>query len=92
MEQNWQRILAARQEVILAARTYEAETRQFENGLRTSTDVRDAAADLADAQSREIRALTDYQNTLIDIAFATGTLLGHGRVIWEPLDAEDDNG
>ncbi len=92
MQQDWQRILAARQEVILAGKTYEAETRQFNNGIRTSTDVRDAAADLADAQSREIRALTDYQNTLVDIAFATGTLLGHGRIIWEPLDDQHNDG
>lgn len=84
LEQNWQRILAARQETILAAQTYEAERRQFELGLRTSTDVLDAATRLADAQSREIIALADYQISLVDIAFATGTLLGHSRVRFEP--------
>ncbi len=90
LEQNWQRILAARQEVILAGRTYDAEQRQFDVGIRTSTDVLDAATNLADAQSREIRALTDYQISQIDLAFATGTLLGSARVRWEPIDANDD--
>ena len=85
LEQDWQRILAARQEVKLAGVTYEAEKRQFEVGLRTSTDVLQAAARVADAQSREIRALTAYEISQIDIAFATGTLIGRGRVIWEPV-------
>ncbi len=86
LQQNWQRILAARQEVILAGRTYEAEQRQFDVGNRTSTDVLDAATNLADAQSREINALTDYQVSQVDIAYATGTLLGKDRIRWEPSD------
>ena len=89
LRQNWQRILAARQESILSRRTYEAEQRQFEVGVRTSTDVLDAAASLADAQSREIRAITDYQISQVDIAFATGTLLGHDKVRWEAVDVDE---
>lgn len=88
LEQNWQRILAARQEAILAGRTYQAEQRQFELARRTSTDVLWAAERLASAQSREIQALVDYQISRVDIAFATGTLLGHGRVRWEPIKAK----
>jgi len=84
LEENWQRILAARQETILAGRTYEAEKRQFEVGLRTSTDVLDAAARLGDGQSREIRALAAYEIAQVNIAFATGTLLGESRLIWNP--------
>lgn len=87
LDQNWQRILAARQESILAGRTLEGEQRQFDVGLRTSTDVLDAAARLADAQSNEILALADYQIAQIDIAFATGTLLGSTHVVWEPATA-----
>jgi outer membrane protein len=87
LNQEWQRILAARQAAILAGRTYEAERRQFEVGIRTSTDVLDAAARLADAQSSEVRAVTDYEIARVDIAFGTGTLLGHGRVQWTPTDA-----
>ncbi|UCE58622.1 MAG: TolC family protein [Phycisphaerales bacterium] len=84
LEQNWQRILAARQEVILAGRTYEAEKRQFEVGLRTSTEVLEAAARIAGAQSREIHALAAYEISQIDIAYACGTLLGQEGVIWQP--------
>ncbi len=82
----WQRILAARQSVILAARTLEGEQRQFDAGARTSTDVLDAAARLADEQTSEIRALSDYQIAQVDLAFATGTLLGATKVDWHPFD------
>lgn len=82
----WQRILATRQATILAARTLRAEQNQFEVGARTSTDVLDAATRLADAQSLEITALTDYQISQVDLAFATVTLLGAMKVDWDPRD------
>ncbi len=89
LAQSWQRILAARLETILAARTLAGEERQFDVGLRTSTDVLDASASLADAQSREVNALASYQISLIDIAFATGTSLGAARIRWEPFSMSE---
>lgn len=86
LDAAWQRILAARQSVILAGRTLEGEQRQFDAGGRTSTDVLDAAARLADAQTSEVTALADYQISLVDLAFATGTLLGEGKIEWSPRD------
>jgi outer membrane protein len=85
VETNWQRILAARQNTILQNRLYEAEKRQFEVGLRTSTDVLDAQTKFADAQSSEITALAEYQIALVDLAYATGTILGADRIQWEPI-------
>ncbi len=90
VEANWQRILAARQTTIVNARVYEAEQRQFEIGLRTSTDVLDAQIKFADAQSAEIRALAEYQIALVDLAYATGTILGAARIHWEPIVPETD--
>jgi outer membrane protein TolC len=87
LEVNYQRILASRSRVILAGRTLDAEIRQFNQGLRTSTDVLDAQTRLANAQLSEISAVTDYQITQIDIAYATGTVLGTSRVIWQPTPA-----
>ena len=40
---------------------YQAEKRQYELGLATSTDVLEAQTSLADAQRVEILALTEYQ-------------------------------
>ncbi len=84
--QNWQRILASRQDVLFAARTYQAERKQFEQGVRTSTDVLLAAGRLATAQLREVRALIDYQIGQVNIALSTGTLLGQAGVQWQPMD------
>lgn len=85
LESNWQRILAARQNTILQERLYQAEIRYFENGMSTSTDVLIAQTDFADAQSTEINALAEYQIALVDLAYATGTLLGAAQVEWEPI-------
>lgn len=83
LDAAWQRILAARQSVVLNTRALQGEQRQFDVGASTSTDVLDAAARLADAQLAEVRALTDYQIAQVDIAFASGTLLGASKVSWE---------
>ena len=88
LETNWQRILAARQSTLLEARLYEAEVHQFENGLTTSTDVREAQANLTNAQSTEINAIAEYQIALVDLAYATGTLLGAAQVEWELAGTE----
>ena len=85
LENAWRRILAARLDTALAGRTYEAEKRQFDVGLRTSIDVLNAAARLGDAQSREVRALATWQISLVDLAFATGTQLGQARIDWSEV-------
>jgi outer membrane protein TolC len=84
LEANWQRIMATRQTTILNDELYQAEKRQFELGMVTSTDVLDAQTSLAEAQRAEISAIADYQISLIDLAYATGTLLGAAKVQWEP--------
>jgi outer membrane protein TolC len=91
IEANWQQILAARQTALLNGRLYEAERRQFEQGLRTSTDVLDAQIRFANAQSNEIAALANYQISLVDVAVATGTLLGSAKIRWEPIIPPTDS-
>jgi outer membrane protein len=85
VEANWQRILASRQSAILDGRLLDAEKRQFELGLVTSTDVLQVQTNFANAQSSEIQALAEYQIAMVDLAFATGTLLGAAKVQWEPI-------
>jgi outer membrane protein TolC len=80
VDQDWQRILAARQQVLIAGINYEAELKQFNEGLRTMTEVLEALTRLGEAQIKEIRAISDYQTALIDTAFATGTLLGYSKI------------
>ena len=83
VEANWQRILAGRQNTLLQSQLYEAELRQFELGLRTSTDVLETQTRLAEAQRAEIAALTEYQLSLVDAAYATGTLMGAAKIDFE---------
>ena len=82
---DWERIVAARQRVVLNARTYDAEVRQFNLGLRTSTDVLIAQTDLEDARLAEVSAVSDYQIAQVDLAFATGTILGAAHVDWQAV-------
>ena len=84
LDASWQQIMAAQKRVILAARVVDAETRQFTQGVRTSTDVLNAQASLADAQTAEVTAVAEYQISQVDIAFATGMLLGASKVAWQP--------
>jgi len=85
LETNWQRVTANRQRTVLAGRNMKAEERRFELGLGTSTDVLDAQTRLGAAQSAGINSLAEYQIALVDLAYATGTLLGAARIEWEPI-------
>lgn len=85
----WQRLSASRQSVVLNTRAFKAEQRQFGVGRSTSTDVLDASARLAVARLEEVSALVDYQVAKVDLAFATGTLLGFARVDWTPDQPEE---
>jgi outer membrane protein len=84
----WQSILATRQSTILSTRTLQAEQRQFDVGQSTSTQVLDAATRLAESQLAEIRAIVDYQLAQVELATATGTMLGASSVEWQPRAAD----
>ena len=49
-------------------------------------EVFEALGELGEAQLREIAAVVEYQVSLIDLAFATGTLLGYSDVDIAPID------
>jgi outer membrane protein len=85
LEQNWRRILAAEQGVGQALREYQVEQSQFQLGQRTSREVLNAAERLGYAQLRRIYALADYEIAQVRLAEATGTLLGHGQILLEPV-------
>ena len=85
-ETAWQRVLAGRQRQILAERELQAEQRQFELGLITSVDVLDTQRRFGQAQSAHSTALADYQIAQVDLAYATGTILGAAKIQWQPAD------
>tara|TARA_R110000868_G_scaffold119469_2_gene316975 strand:- start:311145 stop:312896 length:1752 start_codon:yes stop_codon:yes gene_type:complete len=93
LQSTWHRILASRDSVLLNARLLAAEKRQFDVGRSTSTIVLDADTNLANARLAEIRAIVDYQIAQIDLAVASGTLLGQAKVEWntDPKILSDKN-
>ena len=90
LEGSWRRILAAEQGVTAAYRDYKVEESQFQLGLSTSTDVLYSATGLADAQLRKIYAFADYEIAQINLARATGTLLGHEQIQIVPADTDSN--
>ncbi|GJM24542.1 MAG: hypothetical protein DHS20C16_09570 [Phycisphaerae bacterium] len=92
LDQNWQRILAARQNVVVSGVNYEAELKQFEEGLRTMREVLEVLSQLGDAQLREMRAIVAYQIAQVDLAFATGTLLGYAGMGFDPIPFAGQSG
>jgi len=85
LEASWNGILVSRQATLEYDEQYRAEKSQFELGMVTSRDVLDAQTKLADARKDEIAAIATYQISLLDLAYATGTLLGAAKVQWEPV-------
>ncbi|HEX8913610.1 MAG TPA: TolC family protein [Humisphaera sp.] len=85
LQLTFQRIVAAGERVRLARRVFDGEYRQYLQGRRTSNDVFDALTRLADAQQSEIAAVAEYQISQVDLAFATGMVLGRSKVAWEPV-------
>ena len=79
---TWQRILAADVTAELEAKNYLAEQGQYQLGLRNSTEVLFAEERLADANVAYVNAVLDSQIARIDLAFATGMLLGASRITW----------
>jgi outer membrane protein len=91
LEGSWRRILAAEQGVTAAYRDYKVEESQFQLGLSTSTNVLYSATGLADAQLRKIYAFADYEIAQINLARATGTLLGHEQIQIASADTDSNN-
>ncbi|QOV91020.1 TolC family protein [Humisphaera borealis] len=89
LEAAWQRILSSRKRVLLAARVLDGEQRQYDLGRRTSTEVLDAQTRLANARQDEIAAVAEYQIAQVDIAFATGMVLGQSQIAWQPTISRD---
>ena len=56
-------------------KSLEAERKRFENGMSTSFQVLQIQEDLAEAQSTEVRAVTNFRSRLVDYYLSLGTLL-----------------
>ncbi len=82
IEATWQRIKAAELSVVYQKLNYRGERGEYKLGLRTSTEVLEAEDLWANSKIDRISAIVDYQVAQIDLAFATGMLLGASGVSW----------
>jgi outer membrane protein TolC len=75
VEANAKRIQTTRRARELAAENLRGQERRFEVGLVTQKDVIDFQSRLLDAEAGELRAVTDYNNSISRLGLAEGTLL-----------------
>jgi len=66
LQSNSERVQAARVARELAEKRLEAENSKFEVGMSTNYFVVQAQRDLADAQNTELRAVADYNKSLVE--------------------------
>ncbi len=86
VEQGWRRVAVNALSTVAARQTYEGEAKLNQAGERTSVDVFLVLSNLANAQANEVLAIRDFQIAKVDLAEATGTVLGFARIQWDPAD------
>ena len=78
MQTNQKRVQSARASRELQEKRLEAEEKKFAAGMSTSFFVFQAQRDLAQARTNEIRAISDYNKSLVDFEAVQQVPLGGG--------------
>ena len=76
VQTNSKRVASARAARQLAERRLEAEEKKFAAGIQTSFFVFQAQRDLAQARTNEVRAVSDYNKSLVDLEAVQDAPLG----------------
>ena len=80
LETNYRRVVAYRAARELALETLTAEEKKLQVGFSTNYQVLQYQRDLANARSRELRAIIDYNLSLAALERATGTILQKNNI------------
>lgn len=78
VQTNQKRVEATRSSRQLAERRLEAEEKKFQAGMSTPFFVFQAQRDLSQARANELRAITDYNRSLVDFETVQEAPLGGG--------------
>jgi outer membrane protein TolC len=78
VQTNQKRVEATRASRQLAERRLEAEEKKFQAGMSTSFFVFQAQRDLSQARANELRAVTDYNRSIVDFETVQEAPLGGG--------------
>ena len=90
VEANFKRIQTTRLSRQLAEENLRAQEKRYQVGLVTQKDVIDFQSKSLDAQGAELRAITDYNNSLSGLRLAEGSLLDYYNVTVEGPRKEGD--
>ncbi len=80
IQTNIKRVKATRISYKLAEEKLKAEEKKFEVGLSTSFKVLEFQKDLIDAQSKEIKAIIDYNKSIVQLHKVAGITLEKNNV------------
>jgi outer membrane protein TolC len=78
VQTNQQRVQSTRASRLLAERKLEAEQRKFQAGTSTSFFVIQAQRDLSQARNNELRAVLDYNQSVVDFETVQEVPIGGG--------------
>jgi outer membrane protein TolC len=81
IETHQRRLATARQATELSREQLAGETQRFEEGLSTNFEVLRYQRDLAEAEVRELRALIDAQQAILDLQNAMYTLVEANDIV-----------
>jgi outer membrane protein len=85
VQTNHKRVEATRASRQLAERRLEAEEKKFQAGMSTSFFVFQAQRDLSQARANELRAVTDYNRSIVDFETVQEAPLAGGGSIAVPI-------
>ncbi|MBU4330885.1 MAG: TolC family protein, partial [Acidobacteria bacterium] len=80
LETHYRRVVAYRAARELAEETLAGEEKKLQVGFSTNYQVLQYQRDLANARSRELRAIIDYNLSLAALERATGTILQKNNI------------
>jgi outer membrane protein TolC len=86
VQQNRAAVEAAQAAVALARESLDAEQKKYALGASTTTLVLQAQRDMADAQSKQVTAMSNYQKSRVELDRVIGLTLDHNGILMD--DAE----
>ena len=85
---SWLTHIAALYQLDAAQKNHDGVKRLYKHNQVTSTTVTNAIMTLGQAKSAVLQSEVRYQLAMVQLATATGTLMGHSQVEWATPEPE----
>jgi outer membrane protein len=82
LESSWMTYVATLYELQATQKRYDATNKLYASNQVSSTDVTQAIMELGEAKHTMLQTTVHYQIAMVQLATATGTLMGHSQVEW----------